>query len=271
MTAKMELHQIVLTSQRDRRLPLFTKEHHYLEALHRLGRVCKGNLALFALIAEHLHLIALLSRTAAGRLAQAVLVTLRPLAKTPLATSYIDEVDGRGHSYRSVKYELQQPQKHGMPGPGALWPGSCLPELVGARVIPGLTLRLREALPTFQVKQALRVLDLPGDKILPAGRQQLRAAGAARLIAATAATLGVEPTLRGNSAPVITARRAVAHIAARLDLPPTELRSVVGKDRNTLWRLRRRPVSSECIDAIRRRVALEDLVQHVIGSTAQGR
>jgi hypothetical protein len=267
MKEKMEIHQIVLTSQRDRRLPLFTKVRHYLDALHRLGRVCQGNLVLFALIAEHLHLIALLSRTAAGRLAHAASLTLRPLVETPLDASFIKEVDGQGHMYRSVKYELEQPKKHGMPGPAALWPGSCLPELVGARVIPGLTLRIGEALPTFQFKQALRVFDLPGDKVHPAERQQLRAAGVARLIAATAAALGVE-SLNGNRAREIIARRAVVQIAARLDIPSTEIQSATGMDRHTLWRLRRRAVSPECIDAIRRRVALEDLVQQVFNSTA---
>lgn len=270
MESKLEIHQIVLTSQRNSRLPLFTEERHYLEALHRLGQVCKGNLVLFALIAEHLHLIVLLSRAAAGRLAQAVQLTLRPLVKTPLATSFIEEVDGRGHMYRSVKYELEQPKKHGMPGPAALWPGSCLPELVGARFIPGLALRITEALPTFQVQQALRVLKLPGVEVPPAERQQLRAAGATRLVSATAAALGVE-SLKGNRPREITARMAVVYIATRLDIPSTEVQSATGMNRQTLYRLRRRAVCPEYIDAIRRRIALEDLVQHVINSTTDAR
>lgn len=259
----MDIHQIVLTAERERRFPLFTEEKHYLEALHRIGRVCRGNLVLFALIAEHLHLIALLSRAAAGRLAHRVLLTLRPMVQTPLATSYIKEVEGPGHMYRSVRYELKQPTKHDMPGPPALWPGSCLPELVGARLIPGLTLRIQEALPTFQVKQALKILGLPGEMILPAGRRQLRAAGASRLVAATAAALGAEPTLKGNRTRETTARRVLAHIAAKIEMPFPEIKSATGLDEHSLWRLRGREVSGETIDAIRRRVALEDLVNLV--------
>jgi hypothetical protein len=263
----VDIHQIVLTAQRDRRFPLFTKTKHHLEALHRIGRVCKGNLVLFALIAEHLHLIAQLSRAAAGRLAQSVLLTLRPLVKTPLASSYIKEVEGPGHMYRSVRYELEQPKKHGMPGHPALWPGSCLPELVGARVIPGLTLRIKEAEPTFKVERALKILRLPGEKVQPAGRRQLRSAGAARIVAATAAAFGVEPTLEGNRPHVRIARRAVAYIADKIGLPTADIKVVTGLDEHSLWRLRRREVSDTCIDAIRRRVTLEDLVSQVTMGT----
>lgn len=259
----MELHQIVLTAERERRFPLFTEEKHYLDALHRIGKMCQGNLVLFALIAEHLHLITRLARAAAGRLAQRVLLTLRPIVQTPLATSYIKEVDGPGHMYRSVRYELEQPKKHGMPGPVALWPGSCFPELTGARVIPGLELRIKEALPTFQVRRALRIVGIPGDEIRPAGRQQLRAAGAARLVAATASAFGIEPNLKGHRSCEIAARRALAHIAAKIEIPAPEVKFVTGLDEHTLWRLRQRAVSSVHIDAIRRRVALEDLVNLV--------
>jgi len=264
----MEIQQIVLTAERKGRLPLFTEESHYFEALHRLAHVSKGCLVLFALIAEHIHLVALLSRAAAGRLAQAASLALRPIVKTPLAKSYIDGVDGRGHMYRLVRYELDQPRKHRMPGPAALWPGSCLPELVGARFIPGLGLRIREALPTFSIKHVLSVLGLPGEAIAPADLLTLRAAGATRLVTATAAALGANMPLKGNREHEKVARFATVQLADEAAIPAVEVRATTGMDNKTLWRLRQKRVRPAILEAVKRRVTLENLVQRVISTTA---
>lgn len=113
----MDICHITLTAARESRLPLFPDEHTYLEVLRRLGAVVCGCLALFAIVAEHLHLLALLSRAAAGRLAQRILLTLRPVVATPLAVrNDIRMVDSRPYLRWLLRYLLEQPRKHGGDG-----------------------------------------------------------------------------------------------------------------------------------------------------------
>jgi hypothetical protein len=257
----MDIWHVTLTAERESRLPLFPDEAAYLEALHRLGKVCAGCLALFALIAEHLHFVALKSRPAAGRLAQATILTLRPVVTTPLAPSHFASVDTRSHMRWLLRYMLEQPQKHGMPGHPALWVGSCLPDLVGARIIDGLSLRIEQALPDYSHGMALRILGLPGKQVAPAGREVLRAAGAHRLKLAAAATLGVGPSLTGNTPAALLARRAVLQLAERVGIRPAEVAAALGRSPGTIWRLRRVEVEPAVLQAIARRVTLENLVQ----------
>jgi hypothetical protein len=257
----MDIWHVTLTAERESRLSLFPDEAAYLEALHRLGKVCAGCLALFALIAEHLHLVALRSRPAAGRLAQATILTLRPVVTTPLAPSYFKPVDTRSYMRWLLRYILEQPQKHGMPGHPALWVGSCLPDLVGARIIGGLSLRIEQALPDYSHDMALRILGLPGKHVAPAGREALRAAGAHRLKLAAAATLGVGPSLNGNTPAARLARRALFQLAERVGIRPGEAAAALGSSLNSARRLRRPAVAPHVLKAIARRVTLENLVQ----------
>jgi len=143
----MDIQHITLTAGQDNRLPLFPDDAAYLEALHRLGAVCLGCVALFALVGEHLHLVVQASREKAGRLAQASIRTLTPIVATPFASSHIRPVKNRSHMRWLLRYLLEQAAKHGMPGHPALWVGSCLPDLVGARIIEGLTLCISMVLP----------------------------------------------------------------------------------------------------------------------------
>jgi hypothetical protein len=101
------------------------------------------------LIAEHLHLVALTSRLLAGRMAHAILLTLKPIAATRLASSHIRPVLSRAHMRWLFRYILEQPREHGMPGHPALWVGSCLADLLGARMIEGLSLPIERALPDY--------------------------------------------------------------------------------------------------------------------------
>jgi len=260
----MEIHHIVLTSERESRLALLKDEEAYRLALHKLGRVFKGTLALFALIAEHLHMVSICSRVCAGRLARAAALSLRPIVSTPLAPSYIKPVESRGHMRWLLKYELDQPAKHGMPGPPALWSGSCLPDLVGARQIPGLSLCIRQAIPDFSVGRALGLVGLKAFEVDPAKPAMIRAAGAHRLVAAAAAALGAMPTLEGTESAANLARRAVGKLAKLVGISLGEVSCALDIDGHSVRRARKRPVDDETLDTIARRLILEDLVHRAI-------
>lgn len=258
----MDICHLTFTAARRSRLPLFPDQHYYLEALHRLGAIASGCLALFAIIAEHLHLVALLSRLAAGRFAQLMILTLRPVVTTPLAPSFPTMVESRSHMRWLLRYLLEQPKQHGMPGHPALWVGSCFPDLVGARQVSGLSLCIDRALPDYSDAAALRILGLPGTEVPPAHREMLRAAGCERLKQAAAAAFAVDETLRGNRPATVLARRATAQLAARVGLPLRDVsRAMSERSPNTAYRLTRPDVGMRALMTVARRVGLENLVR----------
>jgi hypothetical protein len=257
----MEIQHITLTADRESRLPLFPDEPTYLEALHRLGLVCRGCLALFGLVAEHLHLVALLSRVAAGRLAQSVIVSLSSITATRLAPSFIKSVVTRAHLRWLPRYLLEQPREHGMRGHPALWVGSCYPELVGARKIEGLALCMEKALPDFSPAAASRIVGLPERALVPADRDTLRRVGVHRIATAAAAAVGVDPSLVGKTPRTLRARRAAAQLAESVGLRIGELQESLHLCPRTGWRLRQPPADPALLVTIARRIALEELVR----------
>ena len=230
----MDLCHVTLTAERESRLPLFSDEAAYREALHRIGKVARDRLALHGLLPEHVHLLPRASRAESGRLAQATIATLRPLVATPLAPSFIREVKSRAHLRRLLRYFLEQPLKHSIPGPPALWVGSCLPDLIGARQIPGLSPCIAQVLPEFTPSMAARILDLPLAALEPVGRDAVRAAGAVRLRDAAAAALALDPTLPGRQQLVVRARAAVAQLARWARIPGPEVVWALGVSDRTI-------------------------------------
>jgi len=256
----MDICHITLAAEEDSRLPLFADEVAYLKALHLLGAVCVGCLALFALVAEHLHLVVQASRGAAGRLAQAIILSLDTVVSTPFAPSHIRVVEDRGHMRWLLRYVLEQAAKHGMPGHPALWIGSCLADLVSARLV-GPPLCISTVLPDYSHASALQIVGLTGSDVPPASRQALRAAGASRIKLAAAAALGVAPSLAGNRPAARLARRASAQLAIRVGIRPGEVAAALGRSPNTLYRLYRPEVPIDVLKAVARRVTLENMVQ----------
>lgn len=258
----MDIQHITLTAQRDSRLPLFSTPSAYREALHRLGAVCAGCLALFALVAEHLHLITPRSRAFAGRLAQAVQRTLSPVVATPFAESHIRGVESRSHMRWLVEYNLLQPVKHGMPGHPALWIGSCFHEIVGARRIDGLPLCIGDVLPSFSQDRALEIVGL-SQQVVPASREMLRTAGAERLAAATAEAFALAPGLGGMTSAARRARRTVVAIADRVGIAAGEIARVLGIGSQSVRRIRQRPEDRDSMLVVARRISLEQQVQAI--------
>lgn len=256
----MEICHITLTAERESRLPLFPDEAAYREALHRIGKVSRDRLALHGLLPEHVHLLPRADRAESGRLAQATLATLAPLVATPFAApSFIRKVESRAHLRYLLRYFLAQPVKHKVPGPPALWVGSCLPDLIGARLVPGLTPCIARVLPELTPGMALRILDLP--PVEPAGRDAIRAAGAVRLREATSAALALDPELAGKRRRVVQARRAVLCLARWAGIPAVEVAWALGVSARTLRNLVKVEAERDLMRAICVRLALEDTVR----------
>jgi len=158
---------------------------------------------------------------------------------------------------------LEQPTKHGLPGHPALWPGSCFPDLVGARRLPGLSLRLRlsEALPRFRLRSAYAHVGLAPAPLQPLDDDTQRGLGIRRLVDAASAALAADPALIGNTDPVVGTRITVAQLASAW--PTSELAWALDITPQAARRLRTRAAPDGAVEAVRLRLALEERARAV--------
>ena len=175
-----------LTYSSDGRFPIFPEESQRRRAILRLSRL-ELQLLLFSIVEEHLHLVNKADHARVGRQGQAILSAMRPIVDTDLRPAHRRLVENRGHLAWLIKYHVQQPIKHGVPEHPALWSGSCFQDLVGARYVPGLALRIAKSLPQYNVNTVLSQLNLRPAAIQPLGNDAIRALDAQRLVAAAAA------------------------------------------------------------------------------------
>lgn len=241
-----------ITFAGDERQVLFCEEASRRTAIRTLARVCGAVLVLFALVDEHLHLVVFGTREQVGRLKRAVLLALQPLTATPIDPGRLKAVRGRSHMLSLVSYLLEQPQHHGLPDHPATYGGSCFPDLVGARIVPGLTLRLGDALPRYRLRDAYPSVQLAPRPLSPASLPYVRDIGAARLAAAAASAFAVGPELVGRAEPVVRARRTAAVLGAEAGISAGDLALALGATRSALRKARERP----CPGAHRRAVLL---------------
>jgi hypothetical protein len=254
----MDIHHVTLTADKGR-LPLFPDLAAYNEGLHRIGRVCGGRLCLFALLAEHIHLKLLANADEARRLSRATILSLLPVVSNPLAPSHRKPVGTRSYARWLFKYFLDQPARHDLSDRPALFVGSCLPDLVGARCVPGLELRVKEVLPEFRPARALERVGLPAEPLI-ADTSALKDAGLERLKEATAAVLAICPTLAGKQDAAVRGRRALATMGDRLGFGAAEIADVLRITRRAVYRLKASRLERSVARAVSRRIALEELV-----------
>ncbi len=247
------------------RNPLFPQAHALFGAIRKLGRVAGTSMTLFSIVDEHLHVGMLGERREAGRVARRIVLALRPLASAELETARIRAVGNRSHMQWLVPYLLDQPRHHGLPEHPALYLGSCFPDLVGARVVKGLRLCIRQALPRFRLSDAFRAVGLrPVDLVLPT-TDRIRTAGAARLVASAAAALCVEVGLQDRSIPTVQARTAVCRIARAVGIPTSETAFALNLTPRAARRLAHKPLPEPIIRCVALRFALEDVVDDQLG------
>ena len=141
----------------------------------------------------------------------------------------------------------------------ALIEGSCFQDLVGARYLPGLRLRLRQALPEFRLRDALRVVGLPERPIEAAGSDLVRRLGLGRLRHAAEVSLAVSPGLAGRAQLVVDAKVAIAHVAGEAGYSQAEVGRSLGLSRSAAHHLWKQAPSAAHDAAIRTRLAIEEV------------
>ncbi|MBN1337545.1 MAG: hypothetical protein JXB39_16450 [Deltaproteobacteria bacterium] len=249
-------HHLTLASEE--RAPLFPGDARRLAAVRALARTAGDRLALFFVADDHVHVVAHAPDGAVGRLAHDLLLALRAVAEAEVQPARARPVAGRDHMRTLLDYVLTQTAHHGIPVHPALWAGSCLPDLLGARAILGLDMQLCEALPRVGEAVILDAVGLGREPLVPAGDVALRMLGPARLAAAAARSSGV--VLKGREAPVVAARAAAAHLAREAGLPPALTAEALGVTPRGERYLAGRPVPASLLLAVRRRVALDERV-----------
>ncbi len=242
-----------LTFASDGRLALFPDETVRRTALRSLVPLLADRALLFCLVDDHLHVVMNQDRPDAGRSARAILLRLRSPVPA-LSPAYIRPVENRSHLQWLVRYCIEQPRKHGLECHPALWSGSCFPDLVGARWLPGLSLGIRAALPRLKTRELMAMAGMTGHELVPVPEEELLGLGAREILDATAAALGVGPVLSGNEPAVARARAVFAHLCPQ---PASTLAWALGVTPQAARRLRARPVEAEAIKAVRLRLALE--------------
>ncbi|RME22006.1 MAG: hypothetical protein D6798_16865 [Deltaproteobacteria bacterium] len=236
---------------------MFPSEDLRRQAVRALARVGGPALLLFCVVDDHVHVVVLCDDDRVGVLARSLLLALRPLAGPGISPAHVRPVQGRSHLMWLVGYCLAQPSKHRIGAHPALWSGSCFLDLVGARVLPGYAPPLREALPRLRGRVCFEHVGLPARPLQPLDDDALREVTATALVAAASAALAAPPDLPGNSALVVTCRRAVAQLGKAAGFTAAQLARALRIQPNAVRRLARAPVPPGVLPAVRRRLALE--------------
>ena len=246
----------------DGRRTFFPEEGDCRRAVRTLVRVCGRRAVLYNVADDHLHLVAQSGEGELGVLTRSVLLALRPLTEVPFAPVYVKQVVDRSHLMTLVDYVLRQGPHHGLATHPALASGSCFPDLVGARLLPGFEQRLTGLLPRFSMHGVFAKAGLHLEQPLsPAGDGALALAGAARLLAASAAAVAAPPGLCGREPWLVDGRAAFVRLAQAAGLPTRVISQVGGLPLRSVQRLAHREIDPRLLSAARLRIALEDAVQ----------
>ncbi len=228
-------------------------------AVRKIVRIAGKSLLLFGVVDDHTHTVLRTDEAGAGRTAQRLNCSLASCGLR-FAQADIRPVAGRLHLRRLVNYILTQPKHHDLLLHPALWEGSCLQDLVGARWLPGLELRIRDELPRLSLADLMNIVGLPSRAILPANRELLREAGLSRIAASTGATVAAG-SLRGRRTEELEARRVAVRLAYGAGFTRREISEALGCPPRSVTRYAVSDVAPEAIRAARVRIALERAVE----------
>lgn len=172
-----------------------------------------------------------------------------------------------------VSYLLGQTRKHQLPGHPALWSGSGFADLIGARVVSGMNMRLHDVLPRFQTADVIQLAGLPDAEIPIPDRCEIFSRRARFVASAAAAAVAADPAYRGRSRATTAARRAAARLGCGAGLPIWRLARNLGVSPSMIRRLRNDPIDPRIIRATNLQMALavaleEPDEESIVDSTA---
>lgn len=254
------------------RHPIAAQESERRALVRLLGRVAGDSIALFCIADDHVHVVLFCTGPARGRIAQALSLALAAACSETLCPAHTRRVDERSHLvWLANQYILCQPIKHGLASHPALWSGSCFPDLVGARVIPGLRLRIFDAFPRWRLGDAFVAVGLPRVPLIPTEDALARRLGASRAVAAVASACAGDVGLRGRGDCEALGRLAAARICGAATISAGEIAFALGITPQAVNRLIRRAAEAgpegagpddldRLVAAARLRLALEQVV-----------
>ena len=240
------------------RLVFARNEAERRRSVREIVRLGANRLLLFCLVDEHLHTVLGGLRIGyLGRDLRRLLARLQP--GVDVARPHVRLVDNRAYLGRLVDYGLRQPVKHGLSDLPALWTNSCFQDLAGARLLPGFDPRLLACeLPRLRLREVFASVGLAPLALEPACDEELRRAGAARLVDLAAGVHAVGPELTGRSREVVAVRALAARVATAAGLPASEVAHHLGLGAHAVRKLARRDIDPRASTALRRRLALEE-------------
>ncbi len=244
----------------DDRHPMFPREPERREAVRVLAHTAGRETALFGIVDDHIHVVLYCERPMVTWRARSLCRVMRNRAVVELAPSYISPVKSRRHMATLVGYILNQPRHHGLAVHPALWTGSCFPDRIGARALPGLDLQLCRALPRLQTREICREVGLELGDLRPLDLDEVRSLGAARILSASSAVLAVGPGLERGDRSCHLVRALTAQTGLAANLPVSELGWVLGCTRRHVSRLDLAPIAELQLRCVRVRLALEEAV-----------
>ncbi len=251
----MQLWHLTLASKT--RHALFPSEAERLRAVFTVTRICGTCLVLFCVADDHIHVVLLCDDWRRAYLARGLKLAVAGLTSVETKPVHFEPINGRSHMETVRRYVLRQPEHHQLPGHPALWSGSCFLDLVGARWIPDLTLRIQDVLPRCTFADVCRDIDLPLRRLEPVPLADLRAVGPRALVVAAAEACGAPPELNGKRRECVRARRIACSLTRDAGMPLKETAWALDIHPGNARKLLVKPAEPEALLATRTRLALE--------------
>lgn len=223
----------------------------------RQGRM--DNLLAFSLPDSHLHMEALCSERAAGRLCQRIGTSLKQRLKLPVPFVTYDHepIRDQRHLFNSFRYDLTQHEQHKLDW-RTFFEATNLPDLLGMRLVGGYTREnVRRCLPRVRRATILGWLGLTGLQPADGPLQELYEA------TLSAAALS---SLAGRSAEVVEARCAMIEVVAGR-LGSAETARLLGVTDRTVQLFKHRAFDPKLVHAIRLQLGLRKLLREQLAIT----
>ncbi len=240
------------------RLPPFPDERSLRQAVRALGR-SGARVVLFCVVDDHAHTVVLANGESFPWVGRSVVLAWKKVAQVDVRLAHVEPVRDRQHLKRLIPYMVRQVEHHGLSGHPALWTGSCFQDLVGARIVPGVTPRVRELVPRLRTETLLEAAGLP-PSIPLLDDAALRALGPTRIAAAASSAFAAGPPLSGREAPVMGAKITAAVLAGQLGIATAEIAWSLSLSPRSARRLAACSASPQALRALRIRIALEEAV-----------